>query len=390
MKKKIEMKKKNGIFTIFFLALMLAFAFFITITITGADVTKLNVNPEVVVQDETLSIYGKASLNEEVWINSSFEISLPVSDAKYSREFNGIYFPAGEKAFSVTAENIKNIRISLRPVFGQTVEYPLEGPKKATNGTATISISFPVTWENITINIEGRKNVKIYGDAADDANSVTLNVDMSIKVTADSNGDFSLNITTEGVPTGEFFITAGEIEKTVSIVLTEPTPTPTSPPSPSPTPSPTPTPPIPTPVFDTGSPENPYPSICGTHHGTIKPNQTITVSKLYTYPCPGTGGHTERVKIWNDTRVIVEANWTGYRGDWHNITFDEITLEAGETYNYTIHTGSYPQIIHEHTANVTGGTITCTQFTDANGKVYRDWIPAIILISYNDKLIRGG
>ena len=377
MKKKIEMKKKNGIFTIFILALMFAFAFFITITITGADVTELNVNPEVVIQGENVSISGRASPNEAVWINSSSVISLPVSDGKYSREFNGIHFPAGEKAFSVTAEKIKNIRIALSPVFGQTVEYPLEGPKKATDGTATISILFPVTWENIIINIEGRKNVKIYGAAADDANSVNLKVGMSIKVTADSNGDFELDINTGGVPLGEFLITAGGIERTVQIVLTEPTSIPTSPPSPSPTPSPTPTPPIPTPVFNTGS--GTYPSIFGTHNGTITPNQTITVSKLYTYPCPGTGGHTEQVKIWNETRVIVEANWAGYSGDWHNITFDEITLEAGETYNYTIHTGSYPQIIHERTANVTGGTITCTQFTDANGKVYYDWIPAIML-----------
>ena len=366
MKKKIEMKKKSGVFTIFILALTLSFAFLITITITGADVTELNVNPEVVIQGENVSISGRASPNEEVWINSSSVSSLPVSDGKYSREFNGIHFPAGEKAFSVTVENIKNIRIALSPVFGQTVEYPLEGPEKATNGTTTISIPFPVTWENITIDIDGRKNVKVYGDAAKGATSVTLKVGMSIKVTADSNGDFKLDINTEGVPLGEFFISADGIEKTVEVVSMEPTPTP---------------------VFDTGSPENPYPSIHGTHHGTIKPKRTITVSKLYTYPCKGTCGHTERVKIWNETRVIVEANWTGYSGDWRNITFDEITLEAGVTYNYTIHTGSYPQIIHERTANVTGGTITCTQFTDANGKVYYDWIPAIIL--YYDKLIRS-
>ncbi len=29
-------------------------------------------------------------------------------------------------------------------------------------------------------------------------------------------------------------------------------------------------------IFDTGSPENPYPSIMGIHNGIIKPNQTIT------------------------------------------------------------------------------------------------------------------
>lgn len=44
-------------------------------------------------------------------------ISLPVLDGNYSREFNGIHFPDGEKAFSVTAENIKDIRIALSPVL---------------------------------------------------------------------------------------------------------------------------------------------------------------------------------------------------------------------------------------------------------------------------------
>jgi hypothetical protein len=45
-------------------------------------------------------------------------------------------------------------------------------------------------------------------------------------------------------------------------------------------------------------------------------------------------------------------------------------LEAYEMYNYTTKTGSYPQIIHEPTWNAAGGTITCTIFTDANGRTY--------------------
>jgi hypothetical protein len=48
---------------------------------------------------------------------------------------------------------------------------------------------------------------------------------MPIKVLAGSNGDFRLDIDTDGVPEGEFLITAGGIERTVQIVLTEPTPT---------------------------------------------------------------------------------------------------------------------------------------------------------------------
>ncbi len=132
--------------------------------------------------------------------------------------------------------------------------------------------------------------------------------------------------------------------------------------------------------LDTGSPENPYPSIGGIHHGTIKPNKAITVCKLYTYPCAGTGGHSEYVKIWNNSGWNVSARWEGYGGDWHNISFDErFTLQAGVEYNYTIVTGSYPQIHHKKELVMDNGIITCTQFIDINRKEHKDWIPAIRL-----------
>nr|QNO58201.1 hypothetical protein MFNKIFOF_00023 [Methanosarcinales archaeon ANME-1 ERB7] len=342
----------NGIFVI--LALALTFTITVFIAIGSAEVTELKVNPEVVIQGANVSLSGRAAPDETVWIKSSFVISLPISDGKYSAEFVDILFPPGEKKFSVTAENVENIRISLAPLFGSEREYPLDGPLEATSGIATIAISLPFTMWGMTVNINGEKDVKVYGNAAEDAEFVNLSVDMSVKVIADTNGKFKLDVNTGGIPLGEFMITAGAITKTVKVVSTMP-------------------------VFDTGSPEYPYPSMCGIHNGTLTPNQTITVSLLYTYSCLDTCGHTERVTIRNDMGVIVDANWTGYRGDWRNITFDAVTLVAGETYNYSICTGSYPQIIHERTANVTGGTITCSQFTDANGKVYIDWIPAIIL-----------
>jgi hypothetical protein len=106
-----------------------------------------------------------------------------------------------------------------------TVEYPLEGPLNATNGVATLSVSFPAEIYGFEIDIHGKKDVKVYGDAADGATSVNLKTEVSIKVTADPNGDFALDINTEGVPLGEFLITAGGIEKTVEVVSTEPTPT---------------------------------------------------------------------------------------------------------------------------------------------------------------------
>jgi len=130
-------------------------------------------------------------------------------------------------------------------------------------------------------------------------------------------------------------------------------------------------------VFDTGT--GTYPSIAGTHNGTITTNVTIEVSQLYTYPCEGTGGHTEHVIIRNESGVIIaETDWNGYQVDGHNITFDvPFELVANATYDYTIRTGSYPQIIHADSKAVAGGTITCDTFVDTNGNEYEDWIPAI-------------
>ena len=123
--------------------------------------------------------------------------------------------------------------------------------------------------------------------------------------------------------------------------------------------------------------EGTYPSIMGTHEGTITPNKRIVVHKMYTYPCVGTGGHTEYVRFYG-IGLDVNKTWNGYTGDYHNIIFDPpITLQANTPYNYEIRTGSYPQIIHEQSLPTANGTINCTQFTDANGKTYNDWIPAI-------------
>ena len=131
-------------------------------------------------------------------------------------------------------------------------------------------------------------------------------------------------------------------------------------------------------IFDTGL--GTYPSISGRHEGTIEVYDDITVRKLYTYPCKGTGGHTEYVRVWGDG-IDKSASWDGYTGDYHNIVFSEsFTLKAGKTYNYIIQTGSYPQIHHRDELELEGvGKINCTKFVDANGREHNDWIPAIKL-----------
>ena len=133
-----------------------------------------------------------------------------------------------------------------------------------------------------------------------------------------------------------------------------------------------------TPFFDTGS--GTYPSISGTHNGTITPSHDVFADKMYTYPCAGTGGHSEYVRIWG-SGIDVNTSWSGYVGNYHNISFSKsFSMNANHTYNYTIRTGSYPQIIHKQNyTTLDGSLITCTKFTDANGRVYYDGIPAIRL-----------
>ncbi|MCW7075485.1 MAG: hypothetical protein OCU24_06535 [Candidatus Methanospirare jalkutatii] len=129
--------------------------------------------------------------------------------------------------------------------------------------------------------------------------------------------------------------------------------------------------------IDTGQSPNPYPSISGTHNGTIVPANDITVSKIFVYPCVGTGGHAEYVRIWGNG-VDAHATWNGYGGeDWNILHFNRtFTLEAGKEYNFTIKTGSYPQIFHEEVLETLDGSIVrCEEFVDANGKRHK-WIPA--------------
>ena len=104
--------------------------------------------------------------------------------------------------------------------------------------------------------------------------------------------------------------------------------------------------------FDTGAPSNPYPSIAGMHIGNIIPSQDITVHKIYTYSCPGTGGHTESIELYENGTLIANGTWEDYAGDWHNVTLHNVTGAP------------YVRLLKGHT----------------NGKVYYDWIPAIQLL----------
>jgi hypothetical protein len=125
-----------------------------------------------------------------------------------------------------------------------------------------------------------------------------------------------------------------------------------------------------------------YPSIGGIYQGTIIPNRQIKVSKLYTYPSPGTGGHAEYARLWDDSGLLnATASWSGYKNDWSVLFFDSpFIMETGHTYHYELGSSSYPLVIHSVThTTLDGSFISCTAFTAPDGQLHEDWIPAIRL-----------
>ncbi len=79
--------------------------------------------------------------------------------------------------------------------------------------------------------------------------------------------------------------------------------------------------------------------------------------------------------------TVAEETWAGYQEEeWSYINFSvPFTLVADEQYSFSIRTGSYPQVIHSPTLSTANGTMTCTEFVDANGRTYNNWMPAIML-----------
>ncbi len=246
-------------------------------------------------------------------------------------------------------------------VFGRERDNPVpplyvsvsESPDPVTSGGNSL-LSVHVTTTGGTPVIGTNVSISATGGSLNPTNGTT-----------DANGNFMSNYTAPVVTTSTNYIISAVVSRTgytdgsVSDSITV----------------------NPAPSFDT-SPGT-YPSISGVHRGNITLNQSLTITRMYTYPSPGTGGHSEYAAFYYPNGTLAaNGSWSGYQGDWHNITFAPFTLEANVVYNYTIRTGSYPRIIHKNTSYSIGainGSITSIEFIDANGKRYSGWIPAIRL-----------
>jgi len=234
--------------------------------------------------------------------------------------------------------------------------FKVESPYVRFNPVESVPVGEPLNVTGITNREPGTKILISTISGPMDLPSVVADVEWPSK----DQGVFEATIDTTGAIPGTYILEADDRDgntDTITVEISAAVPSPYT--------------------FDTGQSPNPYPSISGTHNGTIVPANDITVSKIFVYPCVGTGGHAEYVRIWGNG-VDAHATWNGYGGeDWNILHFNRtFTLEAGKEYNFTIKTGSYPQIFHEEVLETSDGSIVrCKEFVDANGKRHK-WIPA--------------
>ncbi len=265
------------------------------------------------------------------------------------------------QASPTTTVSIVNITSDL----GEAVTLPVSISNMQNYGTGTISISFDSSVVHVNSVTSGPYSTVVDWNASNTAGTVIIsawNID-------GVSGDFIFaNVTFLAVGTGSTPLNL--TVTTLKDIYYETIPTRTENGSYS----------FKSSLFDTGT--GTYPSIAGTHYGCFTPKRNITVRQIYTYPCAGTGGHSESVIFcdYETGEIEIDVSCDGYQDDYHNITISPpVELLKDRVYNYTIRTWSYPQVIHQTELETDDGTINCTNFIDINRRWYNDWIPAITL-----------
>jgi hypothetical protein len=134
-------------------------------------------------------------------MRSSFTMNLPVSGGQYEYE-TSVEIPQEPNRFLVTARNVQDFNAGVKMGIWITKRFQANG------GRASISHA------NVP---SGRYNIKLFGEAQPGSSQVPVEVAAETQVKADSNGKYSLDIDTSGIPAGEYRIEVAGETKTIQI-----------------------------------------------------------------------------------------------------------------------------------------------------------------------------
>jgi hypothetical protein len=184
------------------LLLVLVTAVLLMTSTAMAEVTNLSYSPLNPSPGDEVTVSGTASPNEEISVSVSFEKIQSVSDGSYDYHIGKITIPPGSESFSLRAEGVDSLDITLY-VLGQKLP---SLPVTVNNGVATFGTS-KITSGTYDIGVSGTSS----------SSEVTLSFGGKGSITADSDGYFEYPYTTENMPEGNFALTVGG--QTLSIPL---------------------------------------------------------------------------------------------------------------------------------------------------------------------------
>jgi hypothetical protein len=158
-----------------------------------------NMNPS---PGEMVTIRGSADPNQAMSFSSSFEMNLPTGSGSFEYVADNVEVPQKPNQFSVTAKNVKDLSVGVKMGIWLTKSF------QASGGTAHISHSDVPP---------GRYTIKIFGNALEESSPVSIEILAGTTVKADSNGKYSLDIDTSGIPIGDYKIEGSGKSKVIKI-----------------------------------------------------------------------------------------------------------------------------------------------------------------------------
>lgn len=154
-------------------------------------------------------------------IASTFNVlSVPISTklSGYAYSLEGIYIPGMPNNFTVSVSGVKNLDIGIKKRQGSyenTSSIWTERYTRTWISTQVIADNYGVATIDSYFISPGSYQIKIFGDAAENATSVVLTMTLVKKVMV--NGKFNLSINTEGFPSGNYSITAKALNGSLSL-----------------------------------------------------------------------------------------------------------------------------------------------------------------------------
>ena len=150
---------------------------------------------------DMINITGSASPHQTVSLRSSFSMNLPVAGGQYEYETK-LRVPQTPNRFKITAKKVKDFNAGIKLGIWITKSF------SASSGTVSLSQA------NVPA---GSYSLKMFGEALPGSAVIPVWVEAETEVKADSEGRYSLDIDTLGIPAGEYRIEAVGQAKTIQI-----------------------------------------------------------------------------------------------------------------------------------------------------------------------------